>query len=159
MINMIYWSRWIFFIPVVIIIYIGFQFLSYSIVIPYLHDMIIDDSPATYEVSSHLFWWIVYIPSCIAIGTSSAYATLKSAYSIAPSHKTQAIYIASGLLLINVLAIFIWTITSNHNRSIDNILPMIVINSSAGLAVFYYVFSKRGTRETKENTPNKALDD
>ena len=148
---LIYWTRWIFLIPVIAVIYVGFQTISYAIVIPYLHDMVIDDSPDTYEVLSHFLWnWILHPLVCLTIGYSSVYTAIKSAHSLVPSHKLQAIRVIAGLLLLLTLGNILMTLTNTKSHTLESILSAIAVNISAGVTALYFALSKTSEKEIIE---------
>ena len=132
--------RWILLIPVIAIIYLGIQTISYALLKPYLQAF---SNSLADDFLRPLILLILYPFACLVIGVFSAFVAIKSAHYIAPSNKVQAIRVIAGLILLLAVSTILMTLTITKSHNVDGILPVIAVHSSAGVTAVFFAFSRK----------------
>ncbi|PKN52394.1 MAG: hypothetical protein CVU55_07650 [Deltaproteobacteria bacterium HGW-Deltaproteobacteria-13] len=145
--NILTCLRWFALLPTLVVAYLFAWGVPTVIAIPFIQNMVIADTPGTYEITSHFFWdWIIHPIVTVFIGAIAVEGTTKAASFVAPSYKNQTVQLVCGMLvllaLINLVMVLRASLANIHG---------ILYNISLGVCACYLVFSQRSNEGREIN--------
>ncbi len=141
--HIFHWLRWVLLLPAVLIAYLVAWGIPTVLGIPSLEGAVINDSPGTYEVSSHLFWdWVAHPLASLAVGVIAAIASIEVAKFVAPSHKTPARHVISGMLVFLALVNGAFIFQKIDHQSLSTTIHAVLFNVSLAATATCMAFSR-----------------